>query len=541
MSEISRPGRLERPVQSLAGGRYVISGVLGAGGMATVFRAFDSRLELYRAVKILNPELVSSPSLRKRFEMEARTMARLIHQNIVSVMDIGVEDELAYMVMELLEGGSLNDRIKNVGYLPPRTALAAVQAILSALVLAHNKGVIHRDIKPHNVLLTADGTLKLTDFGIAHLIGQDKALTASNAVIGTWAFMAPEQRKSSRRVSVATDIYSVGATLYALLTARDPFDIYNKELQKELFAGIPEPIVEIIERATRYYSDERYATAAEMLSAVQRVDAAIRPDFVEAPSRVLPIVELASSPGADGAIRVVEAHAYPTLANTDHATPIPVPSPTLFPMGDANATVAPAPPPAPSPFASDPQADGAGIAADEEPTPFDLLRQQGDPGQRLRRAALRNASPAGGAIPDPVGAPAASIQTTPPPPTKPSDHARHAVERLLAHLGPERWLLVGAAVILLLWVVVLLFLRSPTEPPLDAATAPPAATQAAPAPSAPTPPAPTVASPARPSPVQPPPTTPTIAPTIAPASPDAPGDTPQEQDKLERLRALPGQ
>ena len=126
MLSMSRGTRVERPVESVAQGRYVLERVLGSGGMATVYSAHDTRLDLPRAVKILNPELVSSASLRKRFEMEARTMAKLHHNNIVSVYDIGVENEFAFMVMELLEGGSLNDRLKNVGYMLPRSALAAV-------------------------------------------------------------------------------------------------------------------------------------------------------------------------------------------------------------------------------------------------------------------------------------------------------------------------------------------------------------------------------------------------------------------------------
>ena len=270
-------------ISALANGRYVIHGVLGSGGMAVVYRGFDTRLDLPRAIKVLNPELMISASVRRRFEIEARTMAKLHHPNIVGVYDIGVEDHYAYMVMELIEGGTLHDRIKAAGYLMPRAGLAAAQAILSALVLAHSKGVIHRDIKPHNVLVTVEGTPKLTDFGIAHLIGQDRALTASNAIIGTWAYMAPEQRRSSRRVTVHSDIYAVGATLYALLTAKDPFDIYNKEVQKEMFAGLPDPVVEVIERSTRYWPDERYPSASDMLAAIQRADAVLRPGYIEEP------------------------------------------------------------------------------------------------------------------------------------------------------------------------------------------------------------------------------------------------------------------
>lgn len=342
MGAMSRGTKVERPVESVAQGRYVLERVLGSGGMATVYRAHDSRLDLARAVKILNPELVSSASLRKRFEMEARTMAKLHHNNIVSVYDIGVENEFAFMVMELLEGGSLNDRLKNVGYMLPRSALAAVQSILSALVMAHGKGVIHRDIKPHNVLVTMEGQPKLTDFGIAHLIGQDKALTASNAVIGTWAFMAPEQRKSARRVNVQSDIYSVGATLYALLTARDPFDIYNKELQKEMFTGIPEPLVDIIERATRYWPEERYATAAEMLSAVQRVDAALRPEYVDEPSRIAPLVNMGEvspqratpAPRTDPMGLGSTPRTDSTFDDEDLDRPSNQPTPTLAPEGE---------------------------------------------------------------------------------------------------------------------------------------------------------------------------------------------------------------
>jgi serine/threonine protein kinase len=240
---------------------------IGAGGMARVYAAHDERLDVTRAIKVLDPKLSASASLRVRFENEARTMAKLHHPNLVAVQDVGVEGDRAFIVMEMVEGGSLHDRVREHGPLSARLACELVAAVLSALDEAHRAGIVHRDVKPHNILLGRDGTPKITDFGIAH-VPTDHDLTRTGAVMGTLAYMPPEQRQDAKSAAPSADLYSAGATLYALVTGKDPFDLYSREIQATAFAGLPGPLVEVLERACRYRPEERYASASEMRGAL---------------------------------------------------------------------------------------------------------------------------------------------------------------------------------------------------------------------------------------------------------------------------------
>ena len=157
----------------LSEGRYRLVGVLGEGGMSTVYSALDQRLGVHRAVKVLSPALSHHASIRKRFDAEARTTARLVHPNIVNVHDVGLDNGRAFIVLELMTGGSLMGRLDALGPLPPRMAVEVVSALMAALQYAHERGVIHRDVKPHNLLVDGDGVPKLTDFGIARLLTSD--------------------------------------------------------------------------------------------------------------------------------------------------------------------------------------------------------------------------------------------------------------------------------------------------------------------------------------------------------------------------------
>jgi serine/threonine protein kinase len=250
----------------LAHGRYRLQAVLGEGGMAVVYRAFDSRLQVDRAIKVLSPAVARQEHLRARFETEARTMAALSHPNITSVHDIGQDGELIYMVMELLEGGSLWDWVQCYGPMPPLLALQAVRPIIPAVTAAHLAGVVHRDIKPHNIMLTADGEPRLTDFGIAHV--QDplasRNLTRTGSVIGTWGYMAPEQRHSAKTVDGRSDVYALGATLYAIATGEVPVDLFASDEADEVLVGLPQPLADLIRGATSYRPDDRYQDPATM-------------------------------------------------------------------------------------------------------------------------------------------------------------------------------------------------------------------------------------------------------------------------------------
>ncbi len=241
--------------------------------MATVWRAYDERLQVYRAVKVMSGSLQEHEVIRTRFMNEARTMARLHHPNIVAVHDIGTDGADSFIVMELVDGGSLMDYLAENGPMPATMAVDATLALLCALQVAHQNGVIHRDIKPQNVLVTSTGRPKVTDFGIAHVVDDSgrNSLTQTGSVMGTWGFMAPEQRVSARKVDARSDLYAVGATLYTLLTNKLPVDLFAADLDEELLAGIDEKLRLIIAKSTKYKPDDRYGSVEEMSQVLEEL------------------------------------------------------------------------------------------------------------------------------------------------------------------------------------------------------------------------------------------------------------------------------
>jgi len=272
---------------ALCDGRYRLVSELGAGGMATVYRAYDSRLQVERAIKVLSPNLARKRSLRTRFEGEASTMALLEHKNIVRVYDVGSDGDRIFIVMELVDGGSLLDRVKKHGPLPPRMAVRTTIDMLDALKVAHSRGVIHRDIKPHNVLLSADG-IRITDFGIARIQkwDDDDSLTKTGSVMGTWGFMAPEQRVDAKSVDERADIYSVGATLYSVLTDRTPVDLFAADMDPKMMQGIGPEVAEVIKNSTRYDRTERYGSVDEMVAALHLILPKLNDDPADTPPLV---------------------------------------------------------------------------------------------------------------------------------------------------------------------------------------------------------------------------------------------------------------
>jgi serine/threonine-protein kinase len=262
----------------LEGGRYQLQEVIGIGGMATVFRAWDERLQVIRAIKVLLPQLAQNTTIRHRFETEARTMARLYHPNIVGVHDVGVDGERVYIIMELVAGGSLMDHVTAHGPMPIKMATKSLLALLFALKSAHSKGVIHRDIKPHNIMVDHEGVLKVGDFGIAHVMDETNSMTKTGSIMGTWGYMAPEQRASARDVDVRSDLYSAAASWYTLLTNQLPSDLFAVDLDDTMFDGVPEAAHEVMKKATRFKAGDRYADCAEMIKAVEALLVALPED-----------------------------------------------------------------------------------------------------------------------------------------------------------------------------------------------------------------------------------------------------------------------
>jgi serine/threonine-protein kinase len=203
--------------QTLGEGRYHLGDVIGYGGMATVYRAEDSRLGRTVAIKVLADNLAADPSFRERFLREARLAARLGHRNVVQVFDVGENGDRPFIVMECVEGSTLADALA-AGPLPPKRVLDLARQVADGLAHAHGAGLVHRDIKPGNLLLARDGTVKIADFGIARA-ADSATLTRTGAVIGTAAYLAPEQA-AGLPATAAADIYAFGVVLYEALTGR---------------------------------------------------------------------------------------------------------------------------------------------------------------------------------------------------------------------------------------------------------------------------------------------------------------------------------
>jgi serine/threonine-protein kinase len=217
--------------QTLADGRYRIEDVLGRGGMASVYLARDGELERPVAIKVLAEHLADTPDFHDRFLREARLAAQLSHPNIVQVFDVGEDDGRPFIVMECVEGATLADEMKERGKLEPAEVVDLALQICGGLEHAHAAGLVHRDIKPQNLLLRADGTVKIADFGIARA-AETTRLTQIGSVLGTAAYLSPEQALGEDVTAVA-DIYSLGCVLYELLTGRTPY----------LFETLPELVV----------------------------------------------------------------------------------------------------------------------------------------------------------------------------------------------------------------------------------------------------------------------------------------------------------
>jgi serine/threonine protein kinase len=257
--------------------RYELRGILGCGGMAEVRDGWDTRLDRAVAVKLLHPALNVQPDIRRRFEDEARSAAALSHPNIVSVFDCGNHDGRPFIIMERLPGDTLHDHIAQ-GPIPPQRVRSIVDDVLSALTAAHAAGVLHRDIKPGNILVSADGTtMKVADFGIAKTAGA--AHTMTGEIMGTMAYMSPE-RIAGAAASVADDLYAVGVIGYETLTGHRAFPQDNPATLAHAIMSGPAPsaaaarpdtdptLAAVIDRAMDRDPQRRFASAEQMRDAL---------------------------------------------------------------------------------------------------------------------------------------------------------------------------------------------------------------------------------------------------------------------------------
>ncbi len=269
----------------LIGGRYELGRQLGAGGMARVYLGHDRLLDREVAVKVLSEPYASDPQFVERFRREASAAAGLNHPNIVAVYDRGEADGSYYIVMEYLSGPDLKQVIRRRAPLPPVQAIDFAQQILAALGAAHRRDVVHRDVKPQNVLVAEDGHLKVTDFGIARA-GAQTDMTEAGSVIGTAQYLSPEQARGDE-VTAASDCYAVGIVLYEMLTGRVPFDgdrpvaVAMKQISdepvppREVEPSVPPELDAVVLRALAKRPSERYRTADELSRALAEARTAI--------------------------------------------------------------------------------------------------------------------------------------------------------------------------------------------------------------------------------------------------------------------------
>lgn len=265
-------------VRELVATRYELQDRIGTGGAAVVYRAHDRRLDRTVALKVLRDELAGDPEFVARFEREARAAARISHPNVVHVHDYGAHGDTAFIAMEYIDGESLKDRLRRIGRFEVGEALRIARAVLAGLSVAHAGGLVHRDVKPQNVLLGRDGTIKLVDFGIAQTAAL-AGLTQTGTTMGTASYMAPEQVQGAP-TGPATDLYGLGAVLYEMLTGRPPFEgespieVAFHHLNDpprppgELVDGIPAGVEAAVMRALAKEPSERFSSAQTMLVAL---------------------------------------------------------------------------------------------------------------------------------------------------------------------------------------------------------------------------------------------------------------------------------
>ena len=273
-------------VGSVLDGRYRLDASIARGGMATVYAGFDTRLDRPVAVKVMHPTLAADDEFVERFRREAKAAARLSHPSVVAIYDQGEANGRTYLVMEHVQGRTVRELLRERGALPAAEALDLTAGVLTALAAAHAAGLVHRDVKPENVIVTPDGSVKVADFGLARAIETSHHSVADGTLIGTVAYLAPEQ-VSTGAADPRADLYALGVVLFELVTGTVPFAgetplavafaHVNEDVPdpSTVASGVPAGVDDVVRAATRRNVDERYPDAQTMLSAVRRARATV--------------------------------------------------------------------------------------------------------------------------------------------------------------------------------------------------------------------------------------------------------------------------
>ncbi|MGW7367665.1 protein kinase domain-containing protein, partial [Streptomyces sp. NPDC054841] len=290
-------------VGQLLDGRYRVDARIAVGGMATVYRAVDTRLDRVLALKVMHPALATDASFVERFIREAKSVARLSHPNVVGVFDQGAQGAYVYLAMEYVAGCTLRDVLRERGALQPRAALDIMEPVLAALGAAHRGGFVHRDVKPENVLIGDDGRVKVADFGLVRAVGSET--NTSGSVLGTVSYLAPEQIESGT-ADTRADVYACGVVLYEMLTGGKPHsgDTPAQVLFQHLNEDVPAPsavvpglapeLDELVASATARNPEARPYDAVALLAQTRAARAALGDDQLDA------VPPQARTVGADG-------------------------------------------------------------------------------------------------------------------------------------------------------------------------------------------------------------------------------------------------
>ncbi len=348
--------------------RYVLLELIGQGGMGRVYLARDTRLNRRVALKILAPERINNPRAVARFQREARVGAQLQHENLVRVYDFGESNGRFFLVMEFIEGKTIGHLLSEQGPMPVATAVRLVRQVALGLGHAHRKGLIHRDVNPYNILVTHDGVAKLADLGLAIDMSDSDHVTREGATVGTFDYVAPEQARHSHAADIRSDIYSLGCTLYHMLSGQVPFP--SPSLPEKLFAhqameptpleqiapGIPVGLADVVRAMMRKQPSDRYETPTQVVQALELYidegSAAHRGDAVRSPSEGLTRPDAGGIPGSSPSPRSAadmvasgsDTQAAPTSVMAAVSSSPPPEAPSVLAVTAAGAALDPVTP-----------------------------------------------------------------------------------------------------------------------------------------------------------------------------------------------------